>query len=283
MGDGSFCPTGLVTVLRQCQGMTLWVPGGHSLTVLGTTSQRTYAKKSLLPVMLRVIKRFRGAVIVHVTYCEACGERLLPARRGAALTSEHVNGGVSMGQSMGVMVFRRQDAQKVLVHELIHLFGMDEPLRGLDPNVEAGVVHDRKGFWSWGPHTFPIGLNEAYTDALACIIYCDGDLVRARRHAVLVAARVLAHFRWGALPFCESTHAFSYYVVKAALLVALDARGVTALMTAPLNRMDVVGFMAKGLRADAFHDSLLSARRVKDRGGGRGRGIQMTDGRPMVF
>lgn len=186
-----------------------------------------------------------------------------------------------MGHDMGVLVFRRQDAQKVLVHELLHLFEIDALLRGLPRELEERVVRNRRGLWSWRlpAEGSALALNEAYTDALACFIFCDGDLARARAHAVSKAARVLAHFRWGALPFQETTHAFAYYVVKAAMLVSLDARALMRLMTGGASPEIVVSQMEKSLRSPKFRASLMSV----PSGDAVDRGIHMSDGRPMVF
>lgn len=285
-----YCPSGLLALLNDGNqvGMTMTVSDGHTLTVLGDAKDRSYAKRRLVPVILMCLRRFgRGRKEVHVTYCDACGDRVLPAKHGTPLASEHVNGGVTMDRDMGVLVFRRQDAQKVLVHELMHLFGMDESIRGLDSTLEKRVVRDRPGLWSWrgSKNPVPIALSEAYTDAIACIIYCDGDLVRARQHAVSTASKVLEHFGWGTLPFSETTHAFSYYVVKAAMLVSLDTNGMAAMLRPA--KTGIVGFMDRSLHSVEFRDSLLVARSLigRGRGGGRAgaRAIHMSDGRPMVF
>lgn len=286
-----YTPACVHKVLSRAAGRTMSLARHRvmTLTVLGSAGDRLFAAKCLAPVMLRCVRELGGhdpSIPVHVTYCNACGPRVLPGLMGAELGREHVNGGLCMGSDMGVLVFRRQDAQKVLIHELVHLFDIDAPLRNLSDATEMSAVRSCAGLWTWTQRRaghVPVALAEAYTDALACLAFCGGDVIRARTHAVAVAARVLHHFGWGRLPFRETTHAFSYYVVKAAILVGLDGDRdlLSMLRTSP--PAATVAFMGRSLRSARFRSALTEASREGGGAKGQEKGIQMTDGRPMVF
>lgn len=304
--DGPFCPANLIVLLSsKAVGKTVVLrkKGLVTLTVIGGGTERSFASKVLIPVLLECVRVLslatHSSIPVHVTYCNACGDRLLPTGPGTIVSSEHVNGGISMGVTNGVLVFRRQDSEKVLVHELLHLYGIDAPLRNLAPSLEAHTIRpcpytgtrtrtqtqtQTRSAWGARRGSISIGLNEAYTDALACIVFC-GDISRARSHALIVAARILAHFDVGLKPFLESTHAFAYYVVKAAILVNGEAfvsflkqqrDGLT-----PDHPLKAVRFMEQSLRSTAFISAVMGEiRRQAHTSNEERRGLHMTDGRP---
>lgn len=258
-----------------------------TITVIGGGHRdRLFAQRHLVPVVLecvRVLQVISGARPVHVTYCNACPARVLPMKQATTLTSENVNGGVCMGTWMGVLVFRRQDAVKVLIHELLHLFGVDEALRSLSPQVEAKIIRPCRGLWGERKGTLPIHLSEAYTDAIACLIFC-GDHLRARACAVDRAARILIHFGAGRVSFREDTHVFSYYVVKAAMLTHAP-EFVSLLHTFKMQLVpnesevpSILNFMDRTLRSTAFHNSLHNRMRELQMSGAFDKDLSMTDG-----
>ena len=145
-----------------------------------------------------------------------------PARRyldpAEPLGPQHINGGVQMQGPSGeplIFVFRTEEMAKVAIHELVHalnLFPATYPQR-LDAEVRPGS-------------SAALALGEALVDALACHVDARlrsrderrfaENLAQLRRHVVVKAAVVSAHLK--RFPI-ERTHAFSYYVAKAALLV----------------------------------------------------------------
>jgi hypothetical protein len=173
---------------------------------------------------------------VHIVFVPCKETRRLPRGAGEAVGPEHVNGGLTA--SGRILVYRLEDAGKVLVHELVHLYGMDAALRDSNADaVEAALA--RKYGVLIDPHgAGGLGLNECYTDLLACWLYarwCNTDLVLVRRRMDAVAVRLLLHRPSKRTP--ERTHAFSYYVCKAALWHRLCATGSkfpeTSLLWAP--------------------------------------------------
>lgn len=290
-----YCPANLVKLLASnAVGRTLVIQFPKAigvdplvtLTVIGGGNlERAFARDILVPVLVecvRVLAQLKHTSMpVHVSYCNACGQRLLPVKQGAVLSSEHVNGGMAMGPNMGVLVFRREDAAKVLVHELLHLYGIDAPLRNIPSAIEACVVQPRPGMWGLVQGSLPVGLSEAYTDAIACMVFC-GNVQRATEHAVHTASKVLAHFRYGLSPFVAETHAFSYYVVKAAMLT--NASTFLKLLSkqrdglTPDGHLQVVCFMEKALRSVAFRSAVKAAGGEGGKRHAQDRHIRMTDG-----
>jgi hypothetical protein len=127
-------------------------------------------------------------------------------------------------------VFRRQEALKTLVHELLHAFGVAQWA-----NDDAEAVSNTAEWYrgvarvaSW-PRPLPA---ECIVDALATLITvalwgasdppgaaADWDACVA--FAETRAARLSAHF--AGLPWRTTTAALEYYVVKPALMRNIDA------------------------------------------------------------
>ena len=159
------------------------------------------------------------------------GKRVLPASK-APITAFHVNGGVTWWNDMmldaRVLVYRREEIIKVLTHELIHAFNLDEK------HIER--KHEEWFNSHFGIRCKSITLNESFTDALAVLINTvvysrvsntdvHANLRREIRHMVKTAATVLNHLGYQKIgnklkipgQVCENTHVTSYYVLKAAV------------------------------------------------------------------
>ncbi len=146
---------------------------------------------------------------VRLLYVDLRSLRHLPSEPGAALLPQHVNGGLAMPAqrpSVPVLVYRREDARKVAVHELVHAHGLDAALHG-HPSAEAAAVR-AFGVRMHGAFTRSVGLGEAYVEALACFLFAahadlgaspgrrsgTAALERASKRSDAIARRVLAHF-----------------------------------------------------------------------------------------
>jgi hypothetical protein len=187
----------------------------------------------------RVSKRDR----VHAVYVGCSCRRKLPTTPGEPLDKEHVNGGVTSfhpdGTPESIIVFRREDACKVLVHELLHFFGVGYELRQrLSGSQAESRILRAFGVECYGPDRGGVGhaaLDEGLVDYLACqleaawrCVYDGHELGRALTdvydHTVCRAARTLVHHLVttdadGAVHMPERSHAFAYYIVKAALFM----------------------------------------------------------------
>jgi hypothetical protein len=147
--------------------------------------------------------------------------REVPA--GTVPTREHINGGWATPGVLEVHVYRREEAHKVMIHEMIHALDLDvnrEAAAAVRTEFEAAL-----GFTLW-PH-----LGEAYTELLAEWLWAiaRADTVRAAVRlwraqdacAESQAAAVWARIRGRRT--AEDTNVFAYYVLKWVLMQRLDA------------------------------------------------------------
>jgi hypothetical protein len=175
--------------------------------------------------------------VVNITLYLTNLKKTFPSKDGVVLGEDNVNSGVTVfdGDDRHIVIYRKEEIYKVLLHELIHAYQID--FHRYDPEVDAYFM---KTFGidvqapAKNPRN-PLALFESYTETLACYGYVlthtlfanDGtipagileDAMRKElRHSVLVAAKVL---RYGGLK--ENSHVFSYYIAKTALLANLGA------------------------------------------------------------
>jgi len=198
-----------------------------------------------LNMMVVVLNRLRGVEMspkrIEIILVLNPQEKRAPLRRHKHYCARHVNNGLTSfrdGASEYIYIYRSEDIYKVMLHELIHFYGLDfdTPL-ALDG--EAFCVRDLSG---------KIDLNEAYTETLACYLWIvmhvyieytpiDADTFssllmkqvrKSRAFFCKTVASILSHsgttLRRG--PVCEryltqDTHVFSYFVCKTALFFRL--------------------------------------------------------------
>lgn len=150
----------------------------------------------------------------------------------------HVNSGVTFRDSF-CFVYRAEEMYKVILHELLHLYKIDEIM----PNIafEERLAREFK------VESESIALNECYNDALACLfiialnaIMSDPDISFKRffktfrndfrqnyKYMIQVSSNILRFYRRMLLDnkntiMKEESHVFSYYLCKAAILRNLD-------------------------------------------------------------
>jgi hypothetical protein len=177
---------------------------------------------------------------IDVTLIGYEGKKKIP-KRGVRLTPLHINGGVTMsnGEEAYVVVYRKEEMTKVLTHELIHAFNLDK--KDITKHDEEYV----NKFFNLATLTCKsVTLNESFTECLATLINTviytiitspakmfdkafQRNMKKEQDFILGQAAKVLMHngftIREGAIippeePICESTHATSYYVLKAVVL-----------------------------------------------------------------
>lgn len=84
----------------------------------------------------RILQMFGGNF--RICYFAAKTPRILPSR-GSPVLAEHINGGYTMPcDSNCVVVYREEEATRVLVHELMHASCLDPPTSSI-PEKEASV------------------------------------------------------------------------------------------------------------------------------------------------
>ena len=219
-----------------------WLPKLWVLCDKGDSKKTfSFVKSRFLPLMHDVVTAlikegvasahsFQDSEVVFVAIRKPL--RSLPARHGSSVNPENINGGLT--HRSRVLVYRVEDAGKVLVHELIHLAGLDAALQTVDEEQERIAKRYRVQTLSR-----PLGLNESYTEVMACYLHAlwwaakesefavgsmrikteNEALKRIALHIQSVARRVWKHFhhRRGTVEWKEKTHCFSYVACRAAL------------------------------------------------------------------
>lgn len=169
-----------------------------------------FVKSHLIHAVLTALSLMGNLVVgkphvMNIWYMPAHVRKRLPDVLGSTITCDHVNSGLTWyrgtGDMTNVIVYRHEEACKVMIHEIIHAMGCSfDP----DPRIDesfvdalACYVHSR-----WSLHTRPELTMEAVVK-------------KTREHILDVASRICHHFRdrsWR-----ETTHAYAYYIGKAAL------------------------------------------------------------------
>jgi|UniRef100_A0A6C0BEZ3 hypothetical protein len=148
------------------------------------------------------------------------------------LTPFNVNTGVTINGKT-ILVYRKEEVIKVLIHELIHFFGIDHM------HVSQDKEHELQHLFSLQNRVY---LTESYTDFLACtsntMLYSvlsstgkllsfksfirsfNSNLKRERLYILEQASRVLHHqnYCYGVKHnYSEKTHVIAYYIIKAVM------------------------------------------------------------------
>lgn len=132
-------------------------------------------------------------------------------------TQEHVNGGWTVPGIRSVHVYRREEAHKVLIHELVHALGLDVPQSAMDSvriQIESSFTHPRS-LW---PH-----LGEAFTELYAEFAWSaiqnkkwSEQVECSRGQAITVWSRIRDS------SVSEDTSVFAYYILKWVLMEHID-------------------------------------------------------------
>lgn len=165
-----------------------------------------------------------------------------PSSFNDEITEDNVNSGVTFFDKKHdhILIYRREEIFKVLLHELIHLYRLD--FHSYDSKYDERVLATRKFCLHQTniPHNManPLAMYEGFTDTIACI----GNIIayvlfqnnktslsqnalkqkiqeliqKEKRHYMEQASRILAFYRHReCVP--ENTHIFSYFFIKAYL------------------------------------------------------------------
>lgn len=148
----------------------------------------------------------------------------------------HVNSGyTTLHESQGrasVIIYRKEEIVKVLIHELLHSFALD-----VKQYTRDDLILKQMGFKFHVKSPRGVRLNEALTDAYACLLnVCIASIIykkdfkffrrlmeKERKyicHRGLQVAMMLGILR--ANVYVEMTHVLSYYVIKALIFNHLE-------------------------------------------------------------
>ena len=192
-------------------------------------------------VLNRVVRGAAGPVVpvIHLTLYLTNLKKQFPAKANVVLDEDNINSGVTLWENdpepnRKIVIYRKEELYKVLLHELIHYYSID--FHAYDPSYDVylmklfgiSVAAPRKN-----PRN-PLALYESYTDSIACYGHLlthmlfkgeptdrasvMGRVATEARFFTTQAAKV---WKYGKLK--EDTHAFSYYIVKAAIYRRFDA------------------------------------------------------------
>lgn len=220
MTSSRFIPPDFVTELRSYRYGVSWGDRGSVCQLWwGQSSKPSAARIASLSRTFSATLSFLADNFSSVASMEAvifwCPRpKLLPSDHSVQIEPRHINSGICSGKR--VCVFRSEDVRKVLIHEMLHAAGVSF-------QVPETIVRQIAREWRVGT---PLLVNEAVVEYVARIAVCgattaSAETVKKRRkqmnsRAILIAERVLRHFGRG--PFKETTNAFCYVVLCAALL-----------------------------------------------------------------
>lgn len=184
----------------------------------------------------------RSAMEVEMYLIDLPDKKLLPLKAMETLTQFHVNGGSTWYKSSKkrvIVVYREEELLKVLMHEMVHSYNLDEHIIG-----NATQDSEKHLITRYGLQTNNLKLYETYTDVIACLfhiacwtfdnleanrdeerfvsMYKDA-LERAHVHMINTAAQIIRHFS-GLKNWSERTAVFSYYLCKAAVFKPFIAK-----------------------------------------------------------
>lgn len=162
-----------------------------------------------------------------------------------------VNGGYTIPNSGRIVVYRKEEWERVLIHETIHALEWDWEMP-TEPMPCWGFEDDEVV----APHLF-----EAWTELYAEWLWCGFFKVpwaAQRAHQDAQAIQILARDRVAHRPWRENTNVFAYYVLKAALAPHISFLWVARNGTTPTERQhilcDLTGPEMRRLKAEAAEE-----------------------------
>lgn len=187
---------------------------------------------SYLRAVMRIVTSWskKQVSVIHVKVIEDYTSKGLP-EQGRVLTPDHVNSGLTYmyGDYDGtnIVIFRMEEFAKVLCHELLHFYEIGLSTKENDLISKAYVNAFRLS--NVGTK---VNVNEALTELHAILIHTAvlrpnsflSSIKSELRHTERLIHRLRDHFGitsndWST--WTESTHAFSYIVIKYVLLATL--------------------------------------------------------------
>ena len=213
-----------ITFVFDLTGINLYVFESPHMPLHDTIIRNT----CMFVYFLNKINRRKNVTIVLAAMDKT---KELPINKGATIQAIHVNGGATYVGTGKCIVYRKEELFKVLLHELMHVYGIDE--------TSDIYALDQKFARKYNVTTSRLGLTEAYNDTMTCLMYggiyimlknpgisrkkYDEQFTHVTNHMwaymTLTAAKIYNHYNvkpYG--PIIEDTHVFAYYICKAALL-----------------------------------------------------------------
>jgi len=121
---------GIRKIFRSCQDQRVGDPPRRRQARLPHALSMRAGRAARTASLLREATG-RSHESVSIVFVATPSPRLLPEQPRGAVGPEHINDGVTFFRYSPprVLVWREEDADKVITHELVHRFGIDEALR----------------------------------------------------------------------------------------------------------------------------------------------------------
>jgi hypothetical protein len=166
---------------------------------------------------------------INILFYRSFRNKFLPEKKGDVITVDHVNSGLcymnSSEHTTNILIHREEEFYKVLVHEMLHLYNVIPHDFALDEHVRLlyGLEH--------------VNTNEALVELNALLfnnliihrmydVPLDTLMKREYVWSIRKVRQLFDHFGISIMDevrtkWKESTHVFSYFVIKTLLLITL--------------------------------------------------------------
>lgn len=185
---------------------------------------------NILNFYIHVLNRIKHVPHINIVLYLSTVPKRFPKKKDIVLSENNVNSGVTIlsENDKQIIVYRKEELFKVLLHELIHYYRID--FHNYDKRHDDTVMKIHRIHVQSPPKNVsnPLALYEAYTDTIACYGYIltyslfknkplDTILAKEKEYYMKQASRVYAFSS-----LRENTHCFSYYIAKAAVFYQFD-------------------------------------------------------------
>lgn len=225
MIESDFTPQSILDEFKQIEPVqyNIQVTNNVSLIIFNDHKVKNEFKEKLVRRILMFAEKYPNRKVEVIVYLNKQKKKI--NHDIDTIGRDQVNSGVCFFQEQAsrVVIFRREDIMKTLIHELIHAYNLD--------------CKDREKRFDFLEKK--VLVNEAYVEFNArvseTVIYAEENdldreelLDRQIEHAIKVARRVIGFYGYTSLEalvnssdfkFKETSNVFAYYVLTAALLV----------------------------------------------------------------
>lgn len=185
---------------------------------------------NILNFYVHVLNRIKHTTDINIILYLSTVPKLFPPTRDVVLSENNVNSGVTFlsEDHKQIIVYRKEELFKVLLHELIHYYRID--FHNYDVKYDDTFIKTYKIKVQYPPKNIanPLALYEAYTDTLACYGYMLTYSLFKKKPLHTIFEKETKHYMKQALrvyafsKLRENTHCFSYYIAKAAVFHHFD-------------------------------------------------------------
>lgn len=168
--------------------------------------------------------------VINVKYYQTFNKKYLPLDKYDKITCNNINSGLcyiySSEKDINIIIHRKEEFFKVLIHELLHLYN-------IIPYDNNSYEYEKSQHLLYG-HDLDINMNESLVELNALILNCIvihkiskipfyNLIKREYIYSILTTKKLFNHFEIKKfsdieIKWKETTHAFSYFIIKTLLL-----------------------------------------------------------------